>query len=82
MGGTHLHRCTNPAGYTYDIGCYRAAPGCGLLGEATAGDTWFAGYRWQIAVCGSCGAHLGWRYANAGSDTFYGLITAQLVSEQ
>ncbi|MGQ0657143.1 MAG: cereblon family protein [Chromatiales bacterium] len=82
MRGSHLHRCTNPAGYTYGIGCFRNAPGCGHVGELTAAYTWFAGYRWQVALCGGCGEHLGWRYRDSGSEGFYGLITARLIPEQ
>lgn len=82
VSGSHTHHCTNPAGFTYDIGCFRAAPGCGQVGPQTAEHTWFAGYRWQIAVCGGCGEHLGWRFANSGGDQFYGLILGRLSREQ
>ena len=82
MAGSHAHRFTNPVGYVYEIGCFRAAPGCGHVGEFIAEHTWFAGYSWQIAVCGGCGEHLGWRYRGAEAGMFYGLITGRLVSEQ
>lgn len=84
MAGTHAHRFCNPAGWVYDIGCFRIAPGCNHVGELIAEHTWFAGYRWQIAVCGRCGEHMGWRYqgGTGTGDGFHGLILERLVSEQ
>ena len=78
VGGTHNHTCTNPAGIVYNIGCFHLAPGCAVVGRATAEYTWFTGYTWQIAVCANCGEHLGWFFQD-GND-FYGLITARLAS--
>lgn len=82
MNGTHSHTFTNPHGFTFDIGCFRSAPGCKPLGEATQAWTWFPGYAWRMAVCGGCGAHLGWGYepapANAEAGGFFGLILDRL----
>lgn len=77
--GNHEHRCTNPHGIAYHIGCFRDAGGCVPIGEATAEFTWFAGYAWRIAVCAHCQAHLGWRF-QSGGNYFHGLIVARLVS--
>jgi hypothetical protein len=77
VAGRHVHRCTNPAGFAFEIGCFRQAPGCVAAGEPTLEWTWFAGYRWQIALCRQCGVHLGWRYT--GEDSFFGLILDHLV---
>jgi hypothetical protein len=77
VAGRHIHRCTNPAGLTFVIGCFCQARGCGVVGEPTPEWTWFAGYRWQLALCRQCGLHLGWRYM--GADSFYGLILDQLL---
>ncbi len=79
--GKHQHTCTNPQQITYHIGCFRQAPGCTESGEATLDYTWFAGYTWQVALCGGCGMHLGWLFQCQGADGFYGLILAQLASE-
>ncbi len=79
--GAHSHVFCNPHGHVFEIGCFRSAPGCALLGPQTAEFTWFAGYAWQIAVCGACRTHLGWRYAHADGSAFYGLILQQLVEE-
>ncbi len=82
MNGTHAHTFTNPHGFTFDIGCFRNAPGCKPFGEATEEWTWFQGYAWRVAVCGGCGAHLGWGYEPAPTDPdargFFGLILDRL----
>jgi hypothetical protein len=77
--GAHEHRCTNPHGITYRIGCFRVAPGCTAIGAATTEYTWFPGYAWRIALCANCRAHLGWRFQSQ-EDYFHGLIMARLTS--
>ena len=81
VNGAHRHTCTNPHGLTFDIGCFREAPGCAALGEATTEFTWFPGYAWRIADCAKCGAHLGWSFTSLGGG-FYGLILNRLTSEK
>ena len=56
------HRCTNPAGITYDIRCYRAAR-LPTLDPPRSEHSWFAGYAWQIGDCPQCATHLGWRFS-------------------
>jgi hypothetical protein len=77
--GAHEHRCTNPHGITYHIGCFREAPGCTAIGEATMEFTWFPGYAWRIALCANCHAHLGWHFQSQ-DDYFHGLIVDRLTS--
>ena len=83
MNGNHAHTFTNPHGFTFDIGCFRSAPGCRPLGEATEAWTWFHGYAWRVAVCGGCGTHLGWGYERSPADAdaagFFGLILDRLA---
>lgn len=79
VSGAHEHTCTNPHGFTFHIGCFRAASGCAASGEATLEHTWFAGYAWKVALCANCGMQLGWRY-EAPEDRFYGLILDRLTS--
>jgi len=79
VNGGHEHRCTNPGGYTFDIGCFHEAGGCITTGEATAAHTWFSGYAWRIAICASCDRHLGWRF-QAPEHYFHGLILGRLTS--
>jgi hypothetical protein len=74
--GEHEHVCVNPSGIPYRIGCFRDAPGCVPHGDEESLFSWFPGYRWQIALCGACRAHLGWSFH--GNGTFYGLVVARL----
>ncbi len=73
------HVFTNPYGLTFHIACFREAAGCRITGIASAEHTWFPGYRWRIALCAGCDAHLGWLYDSA-SDRFHGLIIDRLTS--
>lgn len=79
--GAHAHSFTNPHGLFFDIGCFRHAPGCSCASEASSEFTWFAGFRWHIAVCRSCMEHLGWLFSSGGS-RFYGLILDKIISVQ
>lgn len=76
--GAHLHQCVNPHGLRFSVVCFRHAPGCAAIGEATPAWTWFRGYAWQIASCRACGSHLGWRYGAPDRDGFFGLIFDRL----
>lgn len=77
VGGQHRHVCVNPHGMPFDIGCWATAPGCAHVGSIEAYWSWFAGYTWQIAICGGCGTHLGWRFA-AEARSFHGLIVSRV----
>lgn len=77
MAGSHEHTFVNPAGFSFHIGCFAAAPGAARIGRAESAFSWFPGWAWQIVVCARCATHLGWRYHNAGSELF-GLILAAL----
>jgi hypothetical protein len=81
IAGSHEHRFSNPHGMSFDIVCFASAAGCRQQGAATEEFTWFAGYGWQVAVCGSCGEHLGWRYRSL-EHGFHGLIAKRLVTKQ
>lgn len=82
IGLSHHYRFTNPAGISYSIGCFRHAPGCTLVGEATAEDSWFGGYSWQVAICAECLEHIGWYYQNPLQRFFFGLIPERLRNAQ
>ena len=82
VAGAHAHTFANPHGIVYEIGCFRAAFGCGYSGPTTDEFTWFQGYRWKVAVCGSCSSHLGWLFLSSSSDTFHGLILDRLKSAE
>lgn len=76
----HTHSRSNPSGVEYQFQCFGNAPGCSAYGQATYEFTWFTGYRWQIALCSTCGEHLGWYFR--GSPSFYGLISSRLLRDQ
>jgi len=78
VGGAHRHRCVNPAGEVFELGCFAGAPGCVVRGQPTDEATWFPGYLWSFACCANCETHLGWCY-EGGGPRFYGLIFARLV---
>jgi len=83
QAGSHEHRFENPAGMVFRIGCFRHAPGCRRVGEATRQWTWFPGHAWSVALCIKCGAHLGWSYGPGGTGAaFFGLILERLAEEQ
>jgi hypothetical protein len=82
ISSSHRHRFINPHGLVFQIGCFASAPGCAQVGAATEEWTWFSGYAWQVALCRSCGIHLGWRYRNSSGNGFYGLILDRLVSDK
>jgi hypothetical protein len=78
MAGAHRHTFANPHGIVFEIACFADAPGCTQVGAATDEFTWFAGYDWRIAICGTCHEHLGWRFQADGGG-FYGLIVDRLI---
>lgn len=79
MQGMHEHRCTNPHGIGFRIGCFRAAPGVKETGAETLEYTWFPGYCWRVALCGGCNTHLGWGFRGQENDRFCGLILDRLI---
>lgn len=78
MDGAHAHTFANPEGLVFEIGCYRTAWGCGVVGPASREFAWFAGTVWRIAVCTNCLAHLGWRFSALNGAAFHGLILTRL----
>lgn len=77
VNGRHRHVFSNPGGYVFEIGCFAKGLGLIMEGDPTDEFTWFPGYRWQIALCSTCAALLGWRYT--GASHFYGLVLAALA---
>ena len=82
--GGHRHRFLNPAGISFDIALYAAAPGVSPMGAASDYFSWFTGYEWRIARCGGCMEHLGWMFYCDGAPgpaeppAFAGLILERL----
>lgn len=83
MSGTHAHTFTNPAGIVFRIGCFADAPGAASFGGENSAFSWFPGFVWRIALCASCGEHLGWRFREERSSAhFFGLILDKVVEER
>ncbi len=83
LNGGHEHVVFNPAGLVFRVLCFRDAPGAGPQGVASGVFTWFQGYRWRLAMCRACDAHLGWRYeGSAEPRVFFGLIKEALTTEK
>jgi hypothetical protein len=79
INGAHEHTFANPNGIVFEIGCFQSAIGCGYVGQPTDEFTWFAGFMWQAAVCGSCLTHVGWLFTSSSIKSFIGLILDRLV---
>jgi len=77
VAGDSVHRRVNPLGIEFEFGCFGTAPGCRTVGGETDEHTWFAGYRWRIALCGHCQTHLGWRFQSSDHQ-FFGLIVERM----
>jgi len=77
VNGSHTHTFFNPQGIVFELGCFRKASGCLVMGEPTSEFTWFADSVWRFTLCRKCGIHLGWHYELRESE-FYGLILARL----
>jgi hypothetical protein len=80
VAGQHRHTCVNPAGVVYRIACFRKAAGCKGQGSFVAEHSWFAGYGWQVALCGNCLVHIGWAF-RGDAEGFHGLIEDRLRSD-
>jgi len=72
IAGAHEHTFVNAAGFVHRIGCFVAAPGCRHVGDSESAFSWFPGFRWQIATCARCRAHLGWIF-RCPPEQFHGL---------
>lgn len=82
VNGSHEHRCVNPDGLLFHIGCFRNAPGCTDQGGPTTEFTWFAGFAWNYALCNACSTLLGWKFQGSDAPSFFGLILNRLASER
>ena len=82
VDGRSDHHCVNPLGIEFHVVSFREAPGAKAQGPARTEASWFSGYAWRLAVCTSCGTHLGWRFEQVGGQgLFFGLIAAALAEK-
>lgn len=78
IDGRHVHLRLNPHAFAFLFGCFSAARGISCVGPPTSDATWFAGARWEYAMCANCGTHLGWRFT--GGVSFVGLVLERLAA--
>ncbi len=72
------HTFANPLGHVFEIGCFSQARGCVAASSRSNEFSWFPGYDWQIGICRSCQAHLGWIFSG-NMEKFFGLILDKLI---
>lgn len=81
VNGRHQRAFFNPAGIAFEIRCFQNAPGTLPSGPPSEDFSWFPGYAWQIVLCSTCQAHLGWKFsAVTTAQQFFALIASRLVS--
>ncbi|XP_055351224.1 protein cereblon-like [Paramacrobiotus metropolitanus] len=74
----------NPGGLTQEIFTVKkVSPNIYFHGKPTLEFTWFPGYTWRHAACGTCHSHLGWRYDAVRKDMhpqqFFGLQREEVL---
>jgi hypothetical protein len=79
VDGHHAHRRVNPAGFVFDIRCFGAAPGVVPIGAPEHQHSWFTGAAWQVGLCRSCEAHVGWTFS--GREASFVALIADRVRE-
>jgi hypothetical protein len=77
IDGSQTHTFFNPVGIVYEIICVSQAPGCSVVGAASAEFSWFSGFTWRAALCRRCRRQLGWCF-ESGDSAFFGLIRKEL----
>ncbi len=81
VGGRGEHVHTNPAGFTFHLRTFARAPGCVAHGTPQREHSWFPPHAWQVACCGRCATHCGWRFSAGPEGLFFALISASLSRE-
>ncbi|KAK2991814.1 hypothetical protein RJ640_006374 [Escallonia rubra] len=75
----------NPHGYVHEIITLYKANGLAFIGNPVTEYSWFPGYAWTIAYCGTCRHQLGWRFTATNKKlkprTFYGIRSSQVADE-
>lgn len=78
--GSHRHAVGTEHGIDQEIGCFSLAPGCLSIGHFALDFGHQEEGFWQMAVCATCGNHLGWHHQTDGDFGFYGLILDHLTA--
>ncbi len=78
VSGSHRHMMPSPYGVPNETGCFSLAPGCVARGHFAMNWGRPMEGQWCMALCSSCGNHLGWHHQTEGGDSFYLLILDHL----
>lgn len=79
VDGSHRHTVPSSYGIEQEIGCFSLAPGCRVLGEFALDFSKPSTSQWRMALCATCGNHIGWHYQTGDGLGFYGLILDHLA---
>jgi len=74
VNGSHEHEFMNPSGQRFVVLCVATAPGCITEGAPSTVWSWFPARAWRVALCSTCGSHVGWSFESADAPPFYALI--------
>lgn len=84
-GNVNANYC-NPAGYIHEtLTVHKTIDEevLRIVDRPSSEFSWFPGYAWQIAVCGVCSAHIGWKFTaltkHLKPKSFFGLSCKSLV---
>ncbi|XP_027354894.1 protein cereblon isoform X2 [Abrus precatorius] len=80
-----LSAYVNLGGHVHEIMTLYKANGLALIGPAVAEYSWFPGYAWTIATCGTCETQMGWLFTARNQklrpSSFWGIRSCQVAEE-
>ncbi|WOK95706.1 hypothetical protein Cni_G04413 [Canna indica] len=80
-----LNAYVNPHGFVHETITVYNASGLSLRGRPVKEHSWFPGYAWTIADCGTCHANMGWLFTatkrNLLPKSFWGIRSAAVVDD-
>ncbi|XP_074573756.1 uncharacterized protein LOC141830172 isoform X2 [Curcuma longa] len=80
-----LNAYVNPHGYIHETITVYNASGLAISGPPVKEHSWFPGYAWSIANCGSCFSNIGWQFTatkkNLLPKSFWGIRSAAVVDD-
>lgn len=75
----------NPHGYVHEVMTLFRANGLAVIGHPVKEYSWFPGYAWSIAQCGTCESQLGWLFTATKRKmkprSFWGIRSSQVADD-
>ncbi|XP_057721985.1 uncharacterized protein LOC130936032 [Arachis stenosperma] len=75
----------NSNGFVHEIMTLSKSKGLALMGPPVTEYSWFPGYAWTIANCGTCEIHMGWLFTATNRKlkprSFWGIRSCQVAEE-